>query len=102
MQKIYKWYGSRPIKTDLWLFQNDDFWRPRGKLIWGCPEGITNNWYSVTHKVKLEPDDPFFEERKKRFLYSERFEIKDYSKILTIDNSHSLEAKYIKSLETYV
>ncbi len=102
MKKIYKWYGSRPIEKDLYLVPNDDFWRPRGKLIWGCPEGIKNNWYNFVQMAKLDLDDPCYEEKEIRFLFSERFEINDYSKILTIDNSHNLDKKYVKSIDTFI
>ncbi len=101
MSKIYVWYGSRPLETDLQLYTNDNFFRPRGKLIWGCPEGIENNWYDFTHNIPLSPEDPFLEEMKKRFLYSVKFKITDYNKILTVDKGHSLDQKYIKGIEAF-
>ena len=101
MSKIYKWYGSRPLETDLQLYPNDIFFRPRGKLIWGCPEGIKNNWYDIIHNIILSPNDPLFKERENRFLYSVRFKITDYSKILTIDSGHALNSIYIKDIEIF-
>lgn len=101
MNKIYVWYGSRPLETDLQLYSNDTFFRPRGKLIWGCPEGIENNWYDITHKISLSSDDPLLEEMEKRFLYSVRFMITDYSKILTISRNQNLNPKYIKGIKPF-
>lgn len=101
IEKKYLWYGSKPLEFDLGLQENDVFFRPRGKLIWGCPIENQNNWKSFMFSVNLPNDDSFISERIARCKFCYEFEISDYSKILLVSKTIPLPGKYILGFKEF-